>query len=473
MSLIFGAGKIGYAVSLVLKKRGKEVVVIDKNMQALSRAERIGCKTYLFDFTKSFNLIGVNISKFKEIIITTSDHKVNIEALKISRELNKEALIIINAPSSEHISGLKKMGADFVVTPDRSMAQIIVNQLEVATYWRNKDQLKKILEKSKSLAIVMHDNPDPDAMSSAYALKTIAESFKVNADIYYGGEIGHEGNKMMVELLEWDFKKIAEHKKYLLREYEKVALIDMPNLSNTTIFPSEIKPDIIIDHHYTEEEKIDAEFVDIRPKVGATATIMTSYLRDFGVEVNELLATGLMYGILVDTNNFKRNFEKEDTDAVYFLKPKVNKEILNIIENPNMSSSTLDVLSKAINNKKIYDKYVISNVGYVENRESLSQSADLLLKLEGITISLVIGIIEDHAYVSARSRDQVIDISKVITKAFSKLGSAGGHMNFAAAKISLGAFSYTEDKEIMVRIVGDTITEYFFKTLKLNNKGSI
>jgi nanoRNase/pAp phosphatase (c-di-AMP/oligoRNAs hydrolase) len=130
-------------------------------------------------------------------------------------------------------------------------------------------------------------------------------------------------------------------------------------------------------------------------------------------------------------------------------------------------------LSKAINNKKIYGKYVISNVGYVENRESLSQSADLLLKLEGITVSLVIGVIEDHAYISARSKDQDIDISKIIIKAFSKLGSSGGHMNFAAAKISLGAFSYTEDREIMVRIVGDTITEYFFKTLKLNNKGSM
>ncbi|KYC45795.1 MAG: putative manganese-dependent inorganic pyrophosphatase [Candidatus Methanofastidiosum methylothiophilum] len=473
MTLIFGAGKIGYAVALVLKKRGKEVVVIDKNMQALNRAESIGCKTYNFDFTKSFNLIGVNISKFKEIIITTSDHKVTIDALKISRELNKEALIIINAPSSEHITVFKKLGADFVVTPDRSMAQIIINQLELSTYWRNKDLLKKLLEKSKSLAIVMHDNPDPDAMSSAYALKTIAESMKINADIYYGGEIGHEGNKMMVELLKWDFKKITEHKKYVLREYDKVALIDMPNLSNTTIFPSEIKPDIIIDHHYTEEDKIGAEFVDIRPKVGATATIMTSYLRDFGIEVNELLATGLMYGILVDTNNFKRNFEKEDTDAVYYLKPRINKELLNIIENPNISSSTLDVLSKAINNKKIYDKYVISNVGYIEKKEALSQSADLLLKLEGITVSLVIGIIEDHAYISARSRDQVIDISRVITKTFSKMGSAGGHMNFAAAKISLGAFSYTEDKEILARIVGDTISEYFFKTLKLNNKGSI
>ncbi len=473
MFLIFGAGKIGYAVALVLKKKGKEVLVIDKNMQALSRAESIGCKTYHFDFTKSFNLVSLNIPKFKDIIIATSDYKVNIEALKISREFNKDALIIINAPSSEHISGLKKLGADFVVTPERSIAQIIINQLELSTYWRNKDLLKKALENSKSLAIVMHDNPDPDAMSSAYALKTIAESLNVNADIYYGGEIGHEGNKMMIDLLKWDFKKIPEHKKYVLREYDKVALIDMPNLSNTTIFPSEIKPDIIIDHHYTEEDKIDAEFIDIRPKVGATATIMTSYLRDFGIDVNEQLATGLMYGILVDTNNFKRNFEKEDTDAVYFLKPKINKELLNIIENPNISPTTLDVLSKAINNKKIDGKYVISNVGYIDKRESLSQAADLLLKLEGITISLVIGIIEDYVYISARSRDQIIDISKVITKAFSKMGSAGGHMNFAAAKISIGTFSYTEDKDILVRIVGDTVSEYFFKTLKLNSKGSI
>ena len=473
MPLIFGAGKIGYAVALVLKKRGKEVVVIDKSIEALSRVESIGCKGYLFDFTKSFNLIGLNISKFKEIIITTSDHKVNIEALKKLRELNKEALIIVNAPSSEHVIGLKKLGADFVVTPDRSMSQIIVNQLELSTYWRKKDHLKKILEKSRSLAIIMHDNPDPDAMSSAYALKTIAESFDVETTIYYGGEIGHEGNKLMVELLKWNFEKITEHKKYIIRKYDKIALIDMPNISNTTIYPSEIKPDIIIDHHYTEEEKVNAEFIDIRPKIGATATIMTSYLRDFGIEIEENLATGLMYGILVDTNNFKREFEKEDTEAVYYLKSKVNKEILNIIENPNMSPATLDVLSRAIKNKKIDGKYVISNVGFVEKRESLSQAADLLLKLDGITVSLVIGIIEEHAYVSARSRDQTLDIGRVVTKTFSKMGSAGGHANFAAAKISLGLFSYVEDKDILVRIVGDKISSLFFRTLKLNNKGSI
>lgn len=277
----------------------------------------------------------------------------------------------------------------------------------------------------------------------------------------------------MVELLKWNFEKITEHKKYIIRKYDKIALIDMPNISNTTIYPSEIKPDIIIDHHYTEEEKVNAEFIDIRPKIGATATIMTSYLRDFGIEIEENLATGLMYGILVDTNNFKREFEKEDTEAVYYLKSKVNKEILNIIENPNMSPATLDVLSRAIKNKKIDGKYVISNVGFVEKRESLSQAADLLLKLDGITVSLVIGIIEEHAYVSARSRDQTLDIGRVVTKTFSKMGSAGGHANFAAAKISLGLFSYVEDKDILVRIVGDKISSLFFRTLKLNNKGSI
>ncbi|NMC60485.1 MAG: potassium transporter TrkA, partial [Candidatus Methanofastidiosa archaeon] len=432
-----------------------------------------GCKTYLFDFTKSSNLMGINISKFKEIIITTSDYKVNIEALKKSREINKDALIIINAPSSEHVNGLKKLGADFVVTPDRSMAQIIINQLELSTHWKKRDKLQKILEKSKSLAIIMHDNPDPDAMSSAYALKTIAGKYNVKTDIYYGGEIGHEGNKIMVELLKWNFIKITEHKKQVLREYEKIALIDMPNISNSIICPTEIKPDIIIDHHYTDEETLNAEFSDIRPKVGATATIMTSYLRDFGIDVNEDLATGLMYGILIDTNSFKREFEKEDTEAVYYLKSRINKELLNTIENPNISSGTLDVLSEAIKNKKIKDKYVVSNVGYIENKDSLSQSADLLLKLEGITVTLVIGIIEEYVYISARSRDQFLDIGKIVTKAFSKMGSAGGHANFAAAKISLGAFGYTEDKDILVKIVGETISNLFFKTIKLDNKGSI
>ena len=86
----------------------------------------------------------------------------------------------------------------------------------------------------------------------------------------------------------------------------------MPNLSNTSLSTSELRPDIIIDHHYTEGEKINAELMDIRPKVGATATIMTSYLRDFNIEINEQLATGLLYGILVDTDNFKRSFEKEE-----------------------------------------------------------------------------------------------------------------------------------------------------------------
>lgn len=472
MSLIFGAGRIGYAVALALKNRGKDVVVIDKNIKALNRAKNIDCDTYLFDFTKSGSLMDINLSKFNEIIITTSNYKTNIEALKTLREINKRAFIITNAPSSEHVPGLMRMGADFVVTPDRSMAQIIINQLEFSHSWRNKELLLKVLEKSKSLAIVTHDNPDPDAMSSAYALKAIAESLNISTDIYYGGEIGHAGNKMMVELLKWNFKKISEYKKCILKEYDKIALVDLPNLSNTTIFPSETKPNIIIDHHYTEEERLDAEFVDIRTKVGATATIMTSYLRDFEIDINEELATGLMYGILVDTNYFKRSFEKEDIEAVNYLKSKINSELLNIIENPNISSETLDVLSNAITNKKIYDRHIISNVGYIKNKEALSQAADLLLKLEGITVSMVIGIIEEYVYISARSRDQKIDISKIITKTFSRMGSAGGHMNFAAAKISLGEFSYTEDKDIMVKIIGDTISEYYFKNLKFNNKDS-
>jgi len=65
------------------------------------------------------------------------------------------------------------------------------------------ESFKKILEslRGKRLGIFTHDNPDPDSMSSAYALREIAKQFDVIADILYYGEILHQKNRAMVNLL--------------------------------------------------------------------------------------------------------------------------------------------------------------------------------------------------------------------------------------------------------------------------------
>jgi len=47
---------------------------------------------------------------------------------------------------------------------------------------------------------------------------------------------------------------------------------------------------IVIDHHQADIEEIRAEYVDIRPNIGATATIMTKYLQDLDIPIKTELA---------------------------------------------------------------------------------------------------------------------------------------------------------------------------------------
>ncbi|TKX82581.1 phosphoesterase, partial [Halorubrum sp. SS5] len=54
-------------------------------------------------------------------------------------------------------------------------------------------QLAEIIEEGGDrMAILTHDNPEPDSIASATALQAIAEAFGVDADIIYSGDVGHQ-----------------------------------------------------------------------------------------------------------------------------------------------------------------------------------------------------------------------------------------------------------------------------------------
>jgi len=64
--------------------------------------------------------------------------------------------------------------------------------------------------------------------------------------------------------------------------------------------PKEIRPDIIIDHHPYDAKKVSADYIDIRPELGANSTILTEYLTDLDFEISEELAT-LLFTVLKPT----------------------------------------------------------------------------------------------------------------------------------------------------------------------------
>lgn len=82
----------------------------------------------------------------------------------------------------------------------------------------------------------------------------------------------------------------------------------------------------MIDHHTRRDSSSQARFVDIRPEVGASATIITEYLQAANFTISSFLATALFYGIKTDTLGLGRGAAPDDTAVYFYLKPKVDVE---------------------------------------------------------------------------------------------------------------------------------------------------
>ncbi|RLF84047.1 phosphoesterase, partial [Thermococci archaeon] len=230
------------------------------------------------------------------------------------------------------------------------------------------------------------------------------------------------------------------------------------------------KIEILIDHHQllqNLEEKLPKDaFIDIRPDVNSTASIIVEYFQSLNMEVNGILGTSLFYGIYTDTKKFSK-FSTTDLDALEFLAGKVDYEILEKIEYPDISVETAEVLAKAIMNRKAFKNVIISNVGFITDRDAIAESADFLLRLEGVTTVLVFGIVDDRIEISARTRDVRINVGKVLKEAFGDIGSAGGHAQSGGARVHLGIFKLAKDKNSLLKLVEEAITEKFLEALNV------
>lgn len=391
----------------------------------------------------------------------SSDIEANKQALAFIKKTAPDVQIVVRADDYQQKEEIEAAGADLVVLPSKlphkSIALAIVQYIERITSVKLAQELKKLVSSVRDgkFAIIVHDNPDPDAISSAMGLKEIANSVGVKGEILYKGMIGHNENKAFVNLLDVE---LDQSKDFKASDYKKIAMIEssIPGVNN--LLPPSTGVSIVIDHHQANIDEVKAEYVDVRPNIGATATIMTKYLQDLEIPIKTELATALLYGIKVDTNDFRRNTDPADLTAAAYLYPLANHDILSKIETPSRSTEEIEVLGDAIKNREIKGSYLISNVGSIRNRDTLAQAADYLLTLEGVTTTIVFGLGEDHIYVSGRSRDTRINIGKVMQDAFGS-DKGGGHAMLAGAQIPLGVLSGTKDKQTLMKLAEEVVVK--------------
>lgn len=317
------------------------------------------------------------------------------------------------------------------------------------------DQISQVIEWIRGrgkVLIVTHDNPDPDSIAAAVALRhLLVIKTGQTAVLTYGGVIGRSENRNMVEQLEIPLIPISELDP---KQFQVVCMVDtQPNTGNNS-WPADLPIHFIVDHHPPKSDLSHVCWVDIRQDYGASATILYEYLTGQGVVINTRLATCLYYAIKSETQDLGREWSKADRDAYLKLLPLANNRILFKIVHPQVSADYFFAFRKAIDNARIYSNALVFNLQRIENPDLVAELADFLLRHQGVTHVLGMGWFDGTQILSMRSLDPEAKLGLVIQKMVAGLGTAGGHGMIAGGQIRLmnaDVAAQAELEEILTR----------------------
>ena len=329
--------------------------------------------------------------------------------------------------------------------------------------------LAEFLAGHDSLAVVCHNNPDPDSLASAMALEVIAhDEGLTDVDVLYSGSISHQQNRAFVNLLDLDLTRFAVGD---LDTADLVAFVDHSRPGANNEVPQETSVDIVIDHHTADG--VDASYVDHREAIGATATIMTEYLSELDLLTSEALATALMFAIRRETLTFLRGATSAEFAAAELLHGHLDTELLRRLAHPAVSESTVDAISDAIDNRTVRGSTLLSHTGWTTERDAIPQAPDYLSEVEGVQTCIVFGLIDDSVELSARSTDSRVHVGNVLDEAFSDVGSAGGHRQMAGGHVPLGLFADLASDggdEDLVEMVERIVSRRLSRRLNLSSR---
>lgn len=297
--------------------------------------------------------------------------------------------------------------------------------------------LQECLKGYSELLILLHDDPDPDAVASGVALRyLVRERLGMEAEIVHRGVIGRAENRALVEFLKPQMKTLAEDERLPRRPNQAVALLDtQPGAGNSPI-PADFDVDLVIDHH-GDRENDAGRYRDVRPWIGATSTILTQYLHAAELKPSTMVATALFYGIKTDTKALSRDTSAADISAYFYLLEFVDVDGLVSIENAQVPPGYFRSLTRAMQTACIYDGLVFSYLGESDYPDLTAEVADLLLRLEGVKWVVCMGAYEDQLYLSVRARSDEADAEALAQEIIGERGSAGGRNTLAGGQIPL------------------------------------
>lgn len=292
--------------------------------------------------------------------------------------------------------------------------------------------LLRAFDGCRRVLVLTHDNPDPDALASGFALRELLESLlPLSATLGFAGMIGRAENRAMVQVLDIGPTPLTT---LALDEFDGVALVDtQPGTGNNSLPPS-LPLRAVIDHHPARSD-FDAPHIDIRTHYGATATMMTEYASVCGLQMSAALSTALFYAIRSETQDLGREAGEPDRLAYFYLLARADMGAVAQIQRARVPRDYFRAFRNAVDKAEVAGSVVITDLGNIGSADMVAEIADFLLRLQGIEWSIAMGRHENTLTVSVRTTDPYAHAGRLIREAVRGLGTAGGHGTMAGGQI--------------------------------------
>lgn len=296
-------------------------------------------------------------------------------------------------------------------------------------------EIKRKIKNHKTVFIVGHKDLDLDAIGSALGIYSIVENFHRQAYIIVDDEDLELGVKKIIEeeqvihfIKNSDIKDLKSNSNLLvITDTNKINLLPNSDILN------EFTDVIILDHHQTNEKSINKGLMIIDEETSSTCEMITELISNYKTILQPEIATALLSGMVLDTNNFVLKTTSDTYYSAYLL-TKLGADPKKVQSYLKQDINDYIIRQQAITNVEVIKgKYAITvgNNNLMYRREELAKIADTLLQFSGIEASFVLGKTDKEMIgLSARSEGN-IDVGNIAEA----LGG-GGSIHEAASQMN-------------------------------------
>jgi voltage-gated potassium channel len=118
--IVVGHGTSGAEAVIELISRGtapERIVVIDRNIQSLNVAEKLGCAVMEADATRDATLQSVHVDRARSLVVSTGRDDTAILVVLTARRLAPNVPISVTIRASDNEPLARQAGADTVINP--------------------------------------------------------------------------------------------------------------------------------------------------------------------------------------------------------------------------------------------------------------------------------------------------------------------------------------------------------------------